>query len=368
MNSAKSVRWFALVAVFYLIQLGWWGVLIWNQAAWIRDGAYEALKLKREVAEAEWQERIPNADSAEEAWQEIAADFPEIVRQPQERAPGTLQISGSALEEMGNRLSRRRVMIITEGLLFVILAGLGLWFVISTARQENFLALQHSNFLHAVTHEFRSPLQALRLATETAQRRPDKASHYLEGMQEDLQRLDRLVDNVLAVGRLDAEAFRTTPRPFNLSEAISKTVASYKMTLSDDADRFHSDFDEGIIAEADPATLEPIVRNLCDNARKYGGNKTVMLQLRREGSFAVFRVRDFGRGFRAEERPHLFKRFWRAGDERVRSSPGTGLGLYLVSELVAAQDAKIEATSDGPDKGAEFIVSWPTAAAPLPKA
>jgi len=72
-------------------------------------------------------------------------------------------------------------------------------------------------------------------------------------------------------------------------------------------------------------------------------------------------VRDSGRGLRPEELPHLFNRFWRAGDERVRTAPGTGLGLYLTRELLKAQGASITAHSDGPGKGASFRVLWPMA-------
>lgn len=365
MQNAHTNRWIAVLALLFVAQLSWWALLIWRQSEELQQAAYQGLNAERRLAEHAWHEVADREQNPALAWQSVAARFPNIVHLPA-RDGGSLQINGQRLEALNTSLRMRRAMVLGEGCLFFFTAALGLWLMTRTAKQENYLRLQHSNFLHAVTHEFRSPIQALRLAVDTLRRRQDRPppQDYLESMHRDLGRLDSLVANVLAVGRLDAQAFRATPKAIDLSAAVHRATDEYLRSLPEPSDWLRCQIEDRVVAEADPATLSPIVRNLLENARKYGEGQEASLILRREGSHAVLRVRDRGRGFSGEDAKHLFERFWRAGDERIRSSPGTGLGLYLTAELVRAQDASIRAESDGPGKGAEFLVSWPTAAAP----
>jgi signal transduction histidine kinase len=248
-------------------------------------------------------------------------------------------------------------MILGEGSLFALLGLLGLYLFVRVARRESYLALQQSNFVHAVTHEFRSPLQSLRLAAESQLRRPDpeKTKAYSAGMLEDVDRLEGLVENMLTVGRLDADAFRSQTQPVDLSEHVAtlceRLTAHSKLTTCDIA--------PDIRAEADASTLEPILRNLIENAHKYGDGSAIEIRLIADGAYALLTVADAGRGFTAADRRHLFERFWRAGDERVRTTRGAGLGLFLVQTLARAQGAQVDATSEGPGKGATFEVRWP---------
>jgi signal transduction histidine kinase len=254
-------------------------------------------------------------------------------------------------------------MVIGESSAFLIVTLLGLGLMVRTFRREKFLALQQSNFLHAVTHEFRSPLQSLQLTLETLIRRPNpqRARSYADNMLEDIARLEGLVDNLLAVGRLEAEPFRARSQVVELTPAIRALVDRFLLSHPTELDRIQTKFDDELLAEADPSTLEPVVRNLLENALKYGEGKPVAVELKQEAGYAQLTVSDSGRGIRQDELPHIFKRFWRAGDERVRTAPGTGLGLYLTRELLTAQGAVISARSDGQGKGASFQVRWPLA-------
>ncbi|TAH36962.1 MAG: HAMP domain-containing histidine kinase [Planctomycetota bacterium] len=352
--------WVAVLAVLFCLQLAWWGFVIVRQARAIHDAQVAVLWERSRRAQDIWEQRAQALGDPAAAWRELAASFPGVVHAPQNREQ-PVQPSGAELERLGLQLERRRIMVIGEGLLFALLVLMGLWLLQRTAQREAFLALQHQNFLHAVTHEFRSPLQSLRLAVESLLRRPDRARSYGEGMLEDVGRLESLVENVLTVGRLDAEAFRAAPARMDLSRAIQDRLQRMPLGDGDPPSWLRTVIRPEVFASADEASLEPILRNLLDNARKYGEGKPVTVQLAREGERAVLRVRDQGRGFTPEERRHLFERFWRAGDERVRTAPGVGLGLFLVAELARAQGARVDARSDGPASGAEFSVSWPAA-------
>ncbi|MAW61006.1 MAG: hypothetical protein CMJ94_09235 [Planctomycetes bacterium] len=345
--------WTGLFAALFLAQLGWWGFVIWRAADELRDAQYAELQNTLLAAES----RLPEGgslDSREAAWQRLAAEYPQLAFN---REAG-LQISADALRAIESRRAGTRVMVLSESSLFAVLALLGFGLLIRTWKRERYLLLQQSNFLHAVTHELRSPLQSLRLAVETMRRRPERLERYSEHMLADLDRLGALVDNLLTTGRLEAEAFRAKIELGDLVTALHAELDRIERAHQLQAGRVQREFPNTLTARFDPSTLEPIVRNLVENALKYGGDAPIRVQLEQDGSEAVLAVEDQGRGLEASEIPHVFERFWRAGDEQVRTAPGTGLGLFLVQELARAQGARTRVSSPGRGHGARFEVRW----------
>ncbi len=357
--------WILLVAGLFLAQLSWWGYTLWTRGETQYQIGFRNLQHLQALAEGELEDRRELGESDEEAWREIAPRFPGIAPVPQ-RDSFELQLSAATLAELRAERGKRQRMVVFEGSFFLLLWSAALGFLLRAARRGSNLALQESNFLHAVTHEFRSPLQSLRLAVESLVRRPDpkRAPMYAEGMLEDLTRLDGLVENVLAVGRLDAEAFDARPRKLDLAEAVRQELRRFQARVPDSEQWLEAELPERLLAEADPGAIGPILTNLLENARKYGEGKPARLTLENHQAYAVLSLTDQGRGFTAEEKKRLFERFWRAGDERVRTAPGSGLGLYLVRELARAQGATISAHSEGPGRGATFSIRWPLAGEP----
>lgn len=348
--------WTGLFAALFLAQLGWWGFVIWRAADDLRDSEYQSLQRSLQVA----QQLVPvdrSLGEQEAAWQMHAADFPELAF----RAETGLQISVATLRDIESQRAGTRIMVLSESTLFAVLALLGFGLLTSTWKREQFLMLQQSNFLHAVTHELRSPLQSLRLAVETSQRKPDRFERYSVDMLADLDRLGSLVDNLLATGRLDAEAFQAQAVPGDLALELRTEIERVERSHQLPKGRIELDAPASLSARFDPATLEPIIRNLIDNALKYGGEQTIQVSLEQDGADALLNIEDAGRGLSSAELPHVFERFWRAGDERTRTAPGAGLGLFLVHELVHAQGARIRVHSPGIDLGCRFELRWPLA-------
>lgn len=354
--------WILIVAFLFLAQLSWWGYSLWTRSEDLYRIELDSLRRLEDLARIELAELVREGAEPAEAWQRIGSRFPGISPLPRDGGLD-LRVGAATLDSLRRHRDARRAMVIGEGSLFLVLWSLGLWLLLRAARRERRLALQEANFIHAVTHEFRSPLQSLRLAVESIERRPDgpRVAAYAAGMSEDLTRLEGLVENLLAVGRLDAKAFAARPRRLDLADAVRREVERFRRRCGDGADWLEAELPAELEAEADPSAIAPILANLLDNARKYGEGRPVRLELAARGAYAELRVRDQGRGFSAAEARRLFDRFWRAGDERVRTAPGSGLGLYLVRELARAQGATISARSDGPGRGAEFTVRWPLA-------
>jgi signal transduction histidine kinase len=355
--------WIGLVAGLFAVQLGWWGLALWRQGDTVFQNSYSALQDRRGLAQQElaWRSTEGGKDMAE-VWLELANNFEGVVWVP---AANELQLSASKIESLEKRRSINRVMVIGEGTLFAMLWGVALWFLIKTSQRDKHLVLQESNFLHAVTHEFRSPLQSLRLAVESLQRRPDptRAKEYAKMMIEDIGRLESLVDNVLLVGRIDARAFNPQVNVIDIGECLQQSLDKWRTYHPEQAELVRANIPAGMLAEADSASLDPIFHNLLDNASKYGEGSSIDVELVESSGTTSLRISDQGRGFTSAEGARLFDRFWRAGDERVRTSSGVGLGLYLVATLVHAQGATVNAQSDGHGQGATFIISWASTAA-----
>jgi signal transduction histidine kinase len=179
-------------------------------------------------------------------------------------------------------------------------------------------------------------------------------------MRADVDRLEGLVSNVLAVARLDSGRFVVHVDEGDLVRDVADAVRSLREDLA--LQRLQLDLvlpDRAIEARYDLGVLRTVLRNLLDNAAKYGGGEPVRLSVQLEPPWAVLEIADRGIGLAAEEQERIFDKFYRVGDEMVRQSEGSGLGLYLARELVRQSGGAIGAHSAGLGHGTTFRVSFP---------
>lgn len=262
---------------------------------------------------------------------------------------------------------RRIVMVASEGVAFAMAMTFGAWLIFRSLRREEQLRRDEANFLAAVTHELKSPLASLRLHAESLEMRASDAERvrtYAARMREDVDRLERLVENLLAAGRAQAGALDLRPVEIDLSTELVRYVDGTAPLLEARGIALRARIEPAVRVLADPGAFRTVVENLVDNAVKYSAAPaSVELALRREGPLARFEVRDHGVGLDREERERVFERFYRAGDERVRTTKGTGLGLFLVKEIATAHHGSVGVESAGRGQGSTFYVDWPLAAA-----
>jgi signal transduction histidine kinase len=116
------------------------------------------------------------------------------------------------------------------------------------------------------------------------------------------------------------------------------------------------------VLSIDRAALESILRNLLDNAIKSciaGTGRAIAIRANHANGQLALAVSDDGLGFAPEDAEMMFEKFHRLGDEQRRTTPGTGLGLYIVKRLVEMSGAKVGAASAGPGRGATVTITWP---------
>lgn len=266
-----------------------------------------------------------------------------------------------------DRLIKRRHaairMFVGEGSAFLLILAAGVTVILRSIRREMSVMRQQANFLSAVTHELKSPLASIRLFVETLQMREvnaEKRTRYLSNMRADVDRLEALVNNVLAVARLDSGRFVVHPADGDLKRDLAD------LTKAVGAELAHKNLavellmpEQSVEARYDLGVLRTVMRNLLENAAKYGKGQPVRLRLTAQAPWAVLDVADEGIGLAPEEQGKIFEKFYRVGDEMVRQSEGTGLGLYLVRELLRQSGGEISAHSPGLGHGTTFRVRLP---------
>lgn len=225
-----------------------------------------------------------------------------------------------------------------------------------------------SEMISIVSHELRTPLVSFLGFSELLQFddvTPEERRVWTETIHNEAMRLTTLVDDLLDVTRIEAGQVRLVPRPCDLIEVVDEALAPF-MACGGGA-RLVRRYDlPGAEVVADAAKLTQVVTNLVSNALKYspnGGPVTVAVDAGPDGTVRL-RVVDEGLGIPAAELPRLFQRFHRVDTAAHSEIPGTGLGLYIVKQLVDLHGGSIAAESDGPGRGSRFTVELRAAAIP----
>jgi signal transduction histidine kinase len=227
------------------------------------------------------------------------------------------------------------------------LGDVGAAFDVMADRIEHLLRAQR-DLVADVSHELRTPLSRLRVALEIAADDPSAAAETLREIQADLDELERLVDDVLTAGRLDAGApgaIAVARRPIRVGDLA--TTSANRFAQLHAGRRLHVELDDPEATVAcDPVLLRRAVDNLLDNAAKYSEPTTeVDLRVRAADHAIEVVIADHGVGMSEDELAHAFTPFWRADASRTRGTGGVGLGLTLVRRIARAHDGDVQLSS-----------------------
>ncbi len=255
----------------------------------------------------------------------------------------------------------QRMMIIGESLFILISVSIGIWLIFRSYLREQRVIRQRRNFLLSITHELKTPLTAMRLAFETIQKRqlnPDQLTRLVSSSVREADRLTETVNNLLLTARMDR---KYVPRieARTLQTALENWTAECQSFWSGRHITIHTNSARETPVNADWTGLDIIFRNLVENAVKYSPSDTpVHTSIEVHAGHLTLAVRDEGTGIPPSERQRIFDMFYRIGNEDTRAGKGTGLGLYLVREIVHQNKGKIELRSNEP-KGSCFTIQLP---------
>jgi signal transduction histidine kinase len=257
-----------------------------------------------------------------------------------------------SLEAVVERSRIRNIIVVS--ILLLVLAGAIAALVRYTRRAQKLADLQ-MEFVASVSHELRTPLSVMRTAGHNLQGRvasdPARVRTYGALVEEQSGKLASIVDQVLSFANANAGRVIGAREPLEVSgiiqEALEGPLAEVEKHVSPDLP----------LVAGDRTTLRHAIRNLVDNALKYG-RENVSIAAADRGDAVEIRVADAGPGIPPEELPHLFDPFYRGRKAIEDQIHGTGLGLCLTKRIVEAHDGSIRVQS-AVGKGTQFIVRLP---------
>ena len=236
-------------------------------------------------------------------------------------------------------------------------------FINQTAEAD--ISRAHTDFVANASHELRTPLAAILGYVETLQEGGDKldtptAQKFLGIIEREAQRMHALVSDLMSLSRVEAEKHDLPTTRIDLASLVER--AARDAAGSNRIERLKLEITAEPVVTGDRQQLEQVVRNLVDNAMKYGAPDkpvTVKLDLA-QGDLARIAVTDTGEGIAPDQIPHLTRRFYRTDPGRSRASGGTGLGLAIVKHIVERHRGRLDITSTL-GKGARVVVRIPLA-------
>lgn len=229
-----------------------------------------------------------------------------------------------------------------------------------------------NEFVFVAAHELRNPVTAIRLLLnmvfEDKRVTLDPTLRgYLLKIQEADERLLQLVDDLLEVSRSESGRLKILVSPQDMTELVRTIFSEIRPNaLTRDVSLRHIPLTPMPAVLADPSKLKEIIANLVTNGVKYnvaGGSVTIEHEVR--GGMLLTHVADTGIGISEKDQERLFEKFWRSEDMAVRAQSGTGLGLFIVKELVERMGGSLDVTSK-PGRGTTFTFTLPLAHAKAP--
>ena len=248
---------------------------------------------------------------------------------------------------------------------FLIILILAYSFTIQSLFRQKRLSLMKSDFVNNMTHEFKTPISTISLASEMLLKpqvysSEKKTKRYANIIYDENLRLKNQVEQVLKIAILDKGAVQLKRRMVDVHKIIENIVKSYNLIMIERKGKIKTNFEA---AEhkllADKIHFTNIINNLVDNANKYSPAKPeITISTRNVNGGIMICVEDKGIGINTENRKHIFKKLYRVPTGNIHNVKGFGLGLYYVKTMIEAHGGTIDLFSEI-GKGSRFDIYIP---------
>lgn len=233
--------------------------------------------------------------------------------------------------------------------LFVILLSAGVVYF-AYFKQLQLSRLQ-KNFMLSVTHELKTPLAGIKLNMQTLEKHsldPPTQQKLIKSSVEETNRLNDLCNNILIATQLEDNKQAVYSEEVDLVKLSDDLVEEMQSRYPKLQIRTHFDL-PSLVIQGDKTLWKLVLSNLTENARKYSpADRPIDIRLTREGNRTILSVSDQGSGIPDSEKPRIFEKFYRIGNENTRKSKGTGLGLFIVKKIVTLYKYDIAVRNNSP--------------------
>lgn len=362
---------------FCVAQTAWWVVDQWQYTAQVRARVALHLEAERRSAErmleagvsaAEIEELMPGLLVERQSGETSDGSGDPATCGAVETETAIVRVDPRVWDAIADERFHRLNQYGWEGGFFIVVLVATMAILAHALRSDARLQRRQQGFLATVSHEMRGRLASVRLAAETLAMRagedPEARRRQVGRVVGNVDRLDRMMTNLLDTVRLEEGHFSLRPADAELLPILRHVLND----TSDRADRNGAhvlvEVDEDLEVHADPTAVETVLRNLVHNAIeavRETDEGIVRIEATARGGFVRVRVSDNGRGFDPVLGRTLFEMFYRPGEETGQRSRGSGLGLYIVEQLMRLTGGRVTAHSDGPGAGAVFTAAWPAA-------
>ena len=277
--------------------------------------------------------------------------------------PWTVVASGRDPEIERGQFQQRRQMLALGFLTMALLALLAAYLMFRALSREFAAARLQSDFVAAVSHEFRTPLTSLRQFTDMLREHPnlgeERRAVCYEAQARATARLTRLVEALLDFGRMEGGARVYRLETADCGELVGRLVEEFRREAPSSAFEVHCMVRSTAEIDADPEALGRAIWNLLDNAVKYSGDsREIEVTVEAAGGEVTIAVQDRGLGIPAAEQSGIFRKFQRGGQAIKLGIKGTGIGLAMVDHIVKAHRGRIGLRSR-PGEGSTFTIILP---------
>jgi signal transduction histidine kinase len=308
---------------------------------------------------------LRNSDGGFVMGQTFQANEPQTLRAGSETGlPWTLIVSNTdSRAELEGLAARRRLFMMSLAMIAILISAGG-YFIARAFSRELAAARLQTDFVAAVSHEFRTPLASLRQLTENLTEgrvtTEERRQSYYRAQTRATGRLHRLVEGLLDFGRMEAGVLRYRFETLDMNPLVQSIAEEFQQTVTELGYTVETSLDQNpCLVKGDREALERALWNLLDNAAKYSPrNQTIRLEMKHEGDRLAIAVRDRGLGIPEEEQKKIFSKFFRGSASKTTGIKGTGIGLAMVLHIVRAHGGEVTVEST-PGRGSTFVLVLP---------
>lgn len=253
---------------------------------------------------------------------------------------------------------KKMLMIVGEGGVFLVILIWGIWRYHKSIQRELSLHSRQSNFLLSVTHELKTPISAVQLILQTILKRPLDSAQvqiFVDKALDENKKSALLIENMLHAAGIENKRIQTHISLMTAEQFWKAFLDSLKSRYDTNQLQFTSETD--IAFKADYHLLEQVLKQLIENSFKYGSDK-VKVYFKTKSGMLCIEVKDNGEGVKEQDRPFIFDKFYRSGDENIRERTGTGLGLFIAREFIHLHGGTLTFNPNG-IKGSVFTINLP---------